>query len=312
LRLAIKATLIAFLSGSLAQGGTIREYTEIKVSISRAVEDQVSSFLTDLGSTGVWLEPADDSLVVIGCLSGVSDTEAVRASVLRYLDELKGLGFEVGQGRVDLRRIKEENWTEKWKKSFEPIFVTDDIVILPSREKLKFPNKTVIHIKPGVAFGTGSHATTQLCIRALGKFLKPGQRIVDVGCGSGILSIVSARLGASHALGLDIDQDAIENANENLALNKVGSVVEVRQGTVAAGIPAGSFDIAVANLHKREIVESLDKIEKLVKQAGTLIFSGILQEEEKEMRDLFTRQQLNEIEVTREKEWVCFVGKKQA
>jgi ribosomal protein L11 methyltransferase len=172
-----------------------------------------------------------------------------------------------------------------------------------------YPNRIVVRIKPGMAFGTGDHATTQLCIRALGKFLKPKDKIIDVGCGSGILSIVSARLGASYALGLDIDQDAIENASENLALNQVEETVTVRLGTANAGIPEAPFDLAVANINRIEIVESYDRIAPLVKPGGRLIFSGILEGEEGYMTDFFARQKLKDVEVTHQDEWVCFVGK---
>jgi len=134
--------------------------------------------------------------------------------------------------------------------------------------------------------------------------------VIDVGCGSGILSILSVKLGASYALGLDIDQDAIPDAEENLALNDAGELVEIRQGTVNAGIAPTSFDVAVTNINRIEIVESYDKIEPLVKVGGALIFSGILDGEEGYMTDFLGRQKLKDIEVTRQEEWVCFVGRK--
>lgn len=272
----------------------------------------MSSFLIDLGSEGIWLEPRHGNIAVIGYLSGKTDTKAVEESVHRYLDQMRELGFRVGPSRVDLRRIEVEDWSEEWKKSFEPIFVTDQIVVLPDWDKSEFPGKSVIRIKPGPAFGTGDHATTQLCIRALRKLVRPGDRIIDVGCGSGILSIVSVKLGASYALGLDIDQDAIHNAEENLALNHVEDIVEVRQGMANASIPQASFGVAVANINRIEIVESYDKIGPLVRGGGALIFSGIAGGEEGYMTDFFARQKLREIEITRQNEWVCFAGKKQS
>ena len=272
--------------------------------------DPVSSFLTDLGSNGVWFEPAGTNTAVVAYLSDESNAKGVEESILRYLDELKELGLPVEESEVDLRTIEARDWGKEWKKSFEPIFATKDIVILPDWDTSEFPDKIVIRIKPGMAFGTGDHATTQLCIRALSRLVKPKDRILDVGCGSAILSIVSAKLGASHALGLDIDQDALENARENLALNDAGDVVEVRLGTANPGIRREQFDLAVANISRVEIVESYDKIEALVKAGGDLIFSGIPEGEEGYMTDFFERQQLREAEVTRQGEWVCFVGRK--
>jgi ribosomal protein L11 methyltransferase len=275
--------------------------------VPQKIADPVSSFLTDLGSNGVWFEPAGTNTAVVAYLS---DAKGVKKSILHYLDELKELGLPLGGSKVDLRTIEARDWAEECKRGFQPISVTRDIVILPAWDESEFPEKIVIRIKPGMAFGTGDHATTQLCIRAIEKLLKPGNRILDVGCGSAILSIVSAKLGASHALGLDIDQDATENAKENLTLNDTGDIVEVRLGTANAGMTQGCFDLAVANINRVEIVESYDKIEPLVKDRGVLIFSGIPDGEEGYMTDFFKRQKLKETEVTRQGEWVCFAGRK--
>ena len=275
--------------------------------VPQKIADPVSSFLTDLGSNGVWFKPAGTNMAVVAYLS---DAKGVKESILHYLDELKELGLPLGGSKVDLRTIEARDWAEECKRGFQPIFATKDIVILPDWDESEFPDKIVIRIKPGMAFGTGDHATTQLCIRAIKKLLKPGDRILDVGCGSAILGIVSAKLGASYALGLDIDQDAIENAKENLSLNDAGDIVQVRLGTANQGLGQERFDLAVANINRVEIVESYDKIEALVKDGGVLIFSGIPEGEEGYMTDFFKRQKLKEIEVTREKEWVCFAGKK--
>ncbi|NIM96922.1 MAG: 50S ribosomal protein L11 methyltransferase [candidate division Zixibacteria bacterium] len=292
------------------QGGTIKKFLEIKVTAPQLLADQVSNFLTDLGSKGVRFEPAGENLSVIGYLPEESETEVVRQSTLLYLAELKKLGFQVGECKIALKTIKEQDWAQDWKKSFEPIFVTDHIVVIPSWEQTQFPGKTVIRIKPGTAFGTGDHATTQLCIRALQRFVQLGDRIVDVGCGSGILCIAAVKFGASYALGLDIDQDAVENARENLALNGVEGSVEIRQATLSRGLSRKRFHLAVANLDRREIIESFDRIQMLLKSRGVLIFSGILKQEEKNMRDFFTKKHLRQIEATSQEQWICFAAKK--
>jgi ribosomal protein L11 methyltransferase len=287
-----------------------KEYIEIRLIVPQGLEDQLSSFLTDLGSMGTWHEPSGEDVSVIGYLPAESEAGMVREAIVNYLDQLRKLGFQLGEDNFSLQKIEVKNWAEEWKKSFKPIHITEKIVILPEWDKTDFPGKIVVRIKPGMAFGTGDHATTQLCIRALGRLVKLGNRIIDVGCGSGILSILSAKLGAAYALGLDIDQDAINNAEENLALNQVKDVVEVRQGTAHAGIPPESFEVAVANINRMEIVESYDKIEPLVKSGGILIFSGILDGEEGYMTDFFKRQKLKDVEIERQEEWVCFVGRK--
>ena len=206
-----------------------------------------------------------------------------------------------------MRKIKDKDWIEELKNNFQPIFVAESIIILPHWNESVFTDKIVIKIKPGMAFGTGAHPTTQLCMRAIKRFLKSGDRVVEVGCGSGILSILSAKLGAYFVLGLDIDQDAIENANENLALNHVENSVEIKQGTISATIPQVPFDLAVANLNKREIFESFENIKIQVKDEGVLIFSGILQAEENEFKDFLENKKLKLVETTNLDEWACFV-----
>jgi len=220
------------------------------------------------------------------------------------------LEFHTGESKVNVKKIKDEDWIGEWKKGFKPIFVTDDIVIVPNWDESAFLDKIVIRIKPGMAFGTGAHLTTRLCICAIRRFLKPQDRVVDVGCGSGILSILSLKLGASFVLGLDIDQDAIENACENLALNQIEDLIEIKQGTLSADIPKELFDLAVANLNKREIFESYENIKISVKDEGLFIFSGIVNEEETEVRNFFKKKNLDLVEISCQEEWVCFVAKK--
>ena len=249
-------------------------------------------------------------MAVIGYLSDDSDPKTINSSILHFQDGLIMLGFQTSESKVNSRKMKDEDWIGECEKSFKPIFVTDDIVILPSWEKALFPDKIVIRIKPGMAFGTGAHSTTLLCMRAIRRFLKPKDRVVDVGCGSGILSILSAKLGASFVLGLDIDQDSIENAHENLALNQTEDSIEIKQGTVSADIPKELFDLAVANLNKREIFESLENIKILVKDEGLFIFSGILNDEETEVRNFFKKKNLKIVEIQHQDSWVCFVCKK--
>ncbi len=288
-----------------------KEYLEIEVVVSEEIAEQTSNFLIELGSAGVWTKPKGDSLAVIGYLPDKSKSNIIRNSITRYLDDLRKLGLDVGEGKVSLRKIQDKDWNEEWKKNFVPIFVTNDIVVIPDWEKTPFPGKIVIRIKPGMAFGTGIHPTTQLCMRALGKYLKSNDRVLDVGSGSGILGILSVKLGASFVLGLDIDQDAIENAAENLKLNSVENSVEIRQGTVSAGLSDKPFDLAVANLNSREIFESFDLIQMAVKNKGTLIFSGIPQEEENEVKKFLENKYIEIVEISRQEEWIGIVGKKQ-
>ncbi len=286
-------------------GGEAKEYLEIIVFVPEEITDQVSNYLVELGSPGIWIKRRGKNLSITGYLSDKSKSKDIKTSINRYIDELKSLGFNAGKKRIEIRNIKEKDWFKDWKKSFEPIFVDKNIVIVPDWDQKSYPDNTVIRIKPGMAFGTGAHPTTQLCLKALKKYLESGERVIDVGCGSGILSILCAKLGASYILGLDIDQDAIENTEENLALNQVENLVEIKQGTVTASPPPEPFDVAVVNLTKKEIVESFSNIRTQVKPKGTLIFSGILEEEESEMKDFLEKRNVRIVEITRQEDWIC-------
>ena len=281
------------------------EYLEIKVVVPEEIADQVSNYLVELGSSGVWINPNGENLAITGYLSDKSTAKDIETSINRYLDELNALGFKTGKNRIEIKKIKQKDWFKDWKMSFEPIFVDKDIVIIPDWKQTPYPDKTVIRIKPSMAFGTGAHPTTQLCLRALKKYLRSGERVIDVGCGSGILSILSAKSGASYVLGLDIDQDAIENVTENLELNKVDNLIDIKQGIVTASPPQEPFDMAVANLTKKEIIESFTNIQTQVKSTGTLIFSGILKEEENETIDFLEKQNIRIVEITRQEDWIC-------
>lgn len=280
---------------------TDKEFIEIEIKVPQEISDFVSNFLIEHGSNGVCSKESQEGVILLGYMSEESQAKVVKQSILQYLDKLKNLGFKTDKTEV---RFKD------WKKSFEPIFVSEDIVIIPSWNRTSYPGKCIIRIKPGMAFGTGAHPTTRLCICAIRRFLKPQDRVVDVGCGSGILSILSAKSGASFVLGLDIDQDAIENAHENLALNQIEDSIEIKQGTVSADIPKKPFDLAVANLNKREIFESYENIKILVKNEGLFIFSGILNGEEKEVTNFFKKKSLKIVEIQHQDSWVCFVCKK--
>lgn len=269
----------------------------------------MSNFLIELGSPGVWINLNGENLTITGYLSDKSKPKDIKTSITRYLDELRSLGFSTGKKRIETKKIKQKDWFKDWQKSFEPIFVDKDIIIIPDWDQTSYPDKIVIRIKPGMAFGTGAHPTTQLCLRALKEYLGSGKRVIDVGCGSGILSILSAKLVASYVLGLDIDQDAIENAEENLALNQVGNLIEIKQGTATASSPEEPFDIAVANLTKKEIFESFTNLQIQVKHTGTLIFSGILKEEENETKDFLEKQNIKIVEINRQEDWICLVCK---
>jgi ribosomal protein L11 methyltransferase len=184
------------------------------------------------------------------------------------------------------KQIADQNWMEAWKQHYQPIRIGERLLILPAWMESPEPNRIAIKIDPGMAFGTGTHPTTQLCLDLLGLRDLTGLHVIDIGCGSGILSIAALKLGASNVLGVDIDSESILNSRENANVNGVGeelilgegSVQEIREGK----FPFKSAPLVVANILAQVIVRLFEAgLADLIENGGSIILSGILQEQEK-------------------------------
>jgi ribosomal protein L11 methyltransferase len=208
------------------------------------------------------------------------------------------------------RIIDEQDWAESWKAFFNPVQVTDSIVIKPTWKALhgSVPD-IVIEIDPGMAFGTGTHPTTVMCIRMLQYYLKPQESVLDVGTGSGILMIAAAKLGAGILVGVDNDHVATRVADTNLAINRIsaGSYLLV-QGHLVEAI-GHQFDIVIANLLTGIIVDLLDGIRRVIRSNGIFICSGIYAGHLGQVRDALHAHNLKSIETLEQEEWVCLAVK---
>ncbi len=182
---------------------------------------------------------------------------------------------------VEFRIIQQENWMAAWKDQYKPLQIGKQFMIIPAWVENNYPDKLPILINPGMAFGTGTHPTTQLCLEFLEAYMKPGQTVFDIGCGSGILSIGAARLGAERVIAVDIDSASVASTQENRALNKLDVPIEVAQGS-ADLIRAGHFGLLQAPVVVANILASVicnlieDGLTDLVEPGGLLILSGIL------------------------------------
>jgi len=292
--------------------GIDKDFTEIKLILPRALSELFGNLLVDNGCKGyVAEERGRDKVVLKGYLKGKLKAESLLDKVNKYAESLRKLDKNDLEVEVQLTEIKEEDWSRNWKKTFKPIQVTNRIIIKPSWIEKRFPQKLVIEIEPKMAFGTGEHSTTRLCLRALEKYLKTGDRVLDLGTGSGILAIAAAKLGASYVLALDIDQDAVSNARENIKRNKVQKIIDLKLGTLNSKISDDSFDLIVANLTKTQIVEFFDGMNRVLKKKGIFVLSGIQTEEKKETEKFLLTKKVLLKETLSEKEWVCFVGEKK-
>lgn len=175
------------------------------------------------------------------------------------------------------RRLREERWRDSWKRYFKPQRIGERLLVKPSWAKYEVKaGDAVIEIDPGMAFGTGQHPTTAMCLRALETRLRPGEAVLDLGAGTGILAIAAARLGAGRVLALDIDPQAVKAALENAAANGVQGEVEVREGTLPEGVRGQRFDLIVANISGLTIERLAASLADALTGTGTLIVSGFI------------------------------------
>lgn len=226
--------------------------------------------------------------------------------------------MDIGEGSIDTSLTKQEDWINNWKEFFKSFYI-DNILIKPTWEELSDvdKDKLLIEIDPGVSFGTGKHETTQLCIRQLLKYLKPEHNLLDVGCGSGILSIVARKLGVPHVTGIDIDEDCIASSYENFEINGldqasgdfyVGNLAEDK--ALQDKVGKSKYDIVVANILADIIISMAPQMTDTLKQGGLMITSGIIDFKEKEVVDALEAQGLSIVEINHQGEWVNVTAKK--
>lgn len=228
-------------------------------------------------------------------------------SVIRFLedqgDHEASYGFAVYEQLTD-----DQDWLYKWQEYFKPTKVSEKFIVKPTWEE--YEGKTgelVIEIDPGMAFGTGTHETTSMCLRALEKYVQPNSKVLDVGCGSGILAIGAALLGSKEALGIEIDQDAVEIAKSNVELNKLQDKIDIRCGDLTNGVDY-KVDIVVANLMADLVIKLTPDVSKHLKPGGIYISSGILNDKEEIVSEAITAAGFTIKEVLHDGEWCAIVA----
>ncbi|MDR7870186.1 MAG: 50S ribosomal protein L11 methyltransferase [Tissierellaceae bacterium] len=213
-------------------------------------------------------------------------------------------------GEVILNSVDDQDFAENWKKYYKPLRIGQRIVIKPTWEDyIEQENDIVIELDPGMAFGTGTHETTSLCIEALESIVKPGDHIYDIGCGSGILGVVAAKLGAQKVIGIDIDPVCVDVSNENIDLNNVGDKVEVYQGDLF-DVVSGKVDLIVSNIIAEVIAGMVKDLDKYLNDDGTFIASGIILSKVELVENALRENGYNILETKRLREWACIVAQK--
>ena len=241
--------------------------------------------------------------------------EKIMMQVQDIFQEVKQF-CNIGKGTVSLSETEDKDWINNWKTFFKPFRAADNIVIKPTWETYEKENEDdiLIEIDPGIAFGTGSHETTKLCIQALDKYVKKGDSVLDVGCGSGILSIAALKLGAAHATAIDIDEVAVKVAAENMEVNHIpASQYTLFDGDLITNsflkVKAGTgHDIVVANILADVIIPLTGVIRPHLKKGGLYITSGIINTKEEEVREALIANGFEILGVEYMKEWCCFIA----
>ena len=303
------------------------------------VEDIVISTLADVGIEGVEIQdkqpltesdkqqmfvdimpdiPDDDGIAYLNFYLDVDeDKEKVLADVRAALAEMQEF-LDLGECTITESETEDKDWINNWKQYFKQFYV-DDILIIPSWEEVKPEDrdKMIIHIDPGTAFGTGMHETTQLCIRQLKKYVTKDTELLDVGTGSGILSIIALKLGARHAVGTDLDPSAVPAVEENKEVNgipveafnmMIGNIIDDKEVQDRVGYE--KYDIVTANILADVLVPLTPVIVHQMKPGAVYITSGILDVKEEVVKEAVVAAGLEVVEVTHQGEWVSVTARK--
>ena len=315
------------------------KWNQFRLKTTTEAEDIVSSMLADLGIEGVQIEdkipltqsdkeqmfvdilpdiPEDDGCAYLTFyLDEDVDKQEMLLKVRQELEEMRSY-LNVGECTIEESQTEDVDWVNNWKQYFHQFYI-DDILVIPSWENVeaKDSDKMVIHIDPGTAFGTGMHETTQLVIRQLKKYVKPGIELLDVGTGSGILGITALKLGAGHVVGTDLDPCAVPAVQDNKEANEIvdetfdmmiGNIIDDKEVQDQVGYE--KYDIVAANILADVLVPLTPVIVHQMKKGAYYITSGILDVKEEVVREAVAKAGLTLVEVTRQGEWVCVTARK--
>ena len=293
----------------------MNKYFELKISINPELEDIVSDIcFSNLACEGVVLsEETYKDLVMTNSTEGtlrvfLTDIKENPIELLKTEREiLKSRGFsdeELGSWEITIDEKENQDWSKKWKEKWTVTHVTNNIVVVPSWLKYEPKNNEItITLDPGCAFGTGTHQTTQLCMKAIEKYLKKGDTMADIGTGSGILAILAKKFGASSAYGCDNDPTVIDVAKENAEINKVQCSFELK----TADMLTEKYDFVCANILHNVLFEIMGDLKNIMKENSILSLSGILNEKKDMVLEAIERENLKIIDTITQDQWISYV-----
>ncbi|MEN8077100.1 50S ribosomal protein L11 methyltransferase [Clostridioides difficile] len=254
------------------------------------------------------LEHKGKVAVVKAYFAEEDNIEEVLSYVNDRINELKEMGLDLGEAKVEHEKMHEEDWANTWKQYYKPSKVGDKIVVKPIWEEYEAKDgELVVNLDPGMAFGTGTHETTRMCIQALERYVEEDSTVFDVGCGSGILAIAAAKLGSKLAVGVDLDPVAVESSKENVEYNNLDNI-EILHGNLVEVID-GKADIVVANILAEIICILTDDVKRVLKDGGVFITSGIIHDRVDMVCEKLEATGFEVVEKNRDGEWNCIVAK---
>jgi ribosomal protein L11 methyltransferase len=221
--------------------------------------------------------------------------------------------IDIGRNKVTISEVNEEEWATAWKKYYHPVKISERFTIVPTWE-IYTPvssDELIIELDPGMAFGTGTHPTTVMCIQALERTVRSGDRVIDVGTGSGVLSIAAAMLEAEDIRAYDLDEVAVTQARLNIKLNKVHEKVTISQNNLLDGVEENSADVVVANILAEVILRFTDDVARVVKPGGSFIASGIIKQKKDQVKEGLTASGFEIVETILMEDWVAIIAKRK-
>lgn len=303
------------------------KWTEIKATISKKDEDIVSGIFYNIGAGALDIEDPNDLIDLSNQkdgwdffginLEGLNlDEINIKAffseeeDIDSILTSLKEQIEEKGLGKISTTDLDDEDYLNNWKKYFKPFKIGQNIIIKPSWEEYEEKeDDIIIDIDPGMAFGTGTHETTSLCIEALEERVKTGDTVFDIGCGSGILSIVSAKLGASSLVAIDLDPACVRISKENIENNNLTDKIDVKHGDLLEVLD-GEADVIVANIIAEAILSITGTVKDYLKDGGIFISSGIILDKRDKVLKSLRANGFKVEEIKTQGEWVSIIASK--
>jgi ribosomal protein L11 methyltransferase len=311
------------------------KWSEICIHTTNEAIEPISNILHEAGASGVVIEDPtdlvkeydttfgeiyqlnsedypDDGVIVKAYLPLNSFLPETVDGIKESINGLLSYNFDLGLNKVTISEVHEEEWATAWKKYYHPVKISQRFTIVPTWEDYEpvSTDELIIELDPGMAFGTGTHPTTVMSLQALEATVQKGDTVIDVGTGSGVLSIGAALLEASHVRAYDLDEVAVKSARVNIELNSVNEVVTVGQNNLLNDVE-GQADIIVANILAEIIVRFVDDAYKLVKNGGTFITSGIIMTKKEEVKEALTKAGFLIEEVMVMEDWVAIIAKKE-